>query len=615
MNILNRIRRLLGRTNPAGPRFIISRGYRIDSPFPQYDRDRPFRILRYLETRHLLKPGMLRRPRPVSLKRLRAVHDAEYLRSLQEPQAMEPVLGFPLPPDTQDHFLAFQRLMCGGTLLAARSALERQDIAVNLGGGLHHAARNRGSGFCVFNDVAVAINHVRELGHDFPILVIDLDLHDGDGTRSIFASDPTVFTFSIHNRDLGEVNVTAATTVALGGAVDDDTYLAAVRTLLPPVMADVQPGLVFYLAGSDPCVDDRLGDWKISSAGMRERDRLVMDLVRPQPGRVAVPTVILLAGGYGPTAWRHGAAFFSWLLTGDSRLDIPLEMELPLDHYRRLARLMKHPGLLPGEQTTEARGKQAPHNDWGLTEADLGAAGAPAAKGGGGLFLGLYSQHGVEMILDESGLLEQLRQRGFQHLALVLDLSDPLGHTLRIVSGQRQPLVVMEVKLRIARDQEKTEPDLLVVEWLLVQDAREEAPANVRPLLPGQDHPGMGLLRDLAAVLIVAAEKLDLDGLAFTPSQYHMAQLAHPQGRFPEPDAEARYLAIEKAVAGLDLQSASAAVAAGRVRDSGTGEVVAWEPRVMIIPVRQALRAKLHGDEFQRSVAAAARDLSFRLAV
>ena len=617
MKILDRVRYTLGLGgNPAGPRFVIARDYQIGIPFLQYDRRRPFRILRYLENHHLLKPGMLRRPRPVSLKRLQQIHDAAYMQSLQDPQAMEAILGFRLSALAQDQFLAFQRLMCGGTLLAARNALKRHDIAVNLGGGFHHAARDSGSGFCVFNDVALAISHVRELGHEFPILIVDLDLHDGDGTRRIFADDPTVHTFSIHNRDLGGTTAVAATTVALGSGVDDDTYLAAVRTLLPPVMSAVRPGLVFYLAGSDPCVDDRLGDWRISSDGMRRRDQLVMDLVRPQTGRVEVPTVIVLAGGYGPTAWRHGAAFFSWLLTGDSRLNIPLEMELPVDHYRHLARLMKHPGLSPGERATDEAEQPNRHDDWGLTEADLGAAvaGAPNSPKGEGLFLGLYSQHGLEMILEESGLLERLRQRGFNRLAVAVDLADPLGHTLRIVSGHRTPVVVMEIKLRIARDDPLSGADLLVVEWLLLQDARPEEKSADRPLLPGQDHPGMGLLRDMAAVLIVAVEKLELAGMVYTPSHYHMARLGRAQGRFPVPADEARYLAIEKAVAGLPLQEASAAVSAGNVRERESGVVVAWQPRPMIIPVTAGLRTALHGDDFRAAVTRASRKLNYRLA-
>ncbi len=612
MNILHRIRIWLGLGgNPPGPRFIISRDYQIRIPFPQYDPRRPFRILNYLETRGLLKPGMLRRPRPVSLKRLQEVHDPAYVQSLQDPAAMESVLGFRLDAQAQDKFLTFQRLMCGGTLKAARNALKRQGIAVNLGGGMHHAARASGSGFCVFNDMALAIHHVRELGHEFPILVIDLDLHDGDGTREIFADDPTVHTFSIHNKDLGRVAATASTSVALGAEVEDETYLAAVREHLPPVMAACQPGLVFYLAGSDPCVHDRLGNWRITSEGMAQRDRLVLELVRPGAGQVLVPTVILLAGGYGPTAWRHGAALFSWLLAGESRLDVPLEMELPVDHYRRLARHMKHPGLLPREEAPATTGDA----DWGLTEEDLGGAvaGTSAAGPGAGLFLGLYSRHGLELLLEQAGLMTRLRERGLSQLTLELDLTDPMGQTLRITSGHRPPLVVVEVKLRAAHKESATGRNLLVVEWLLLQDTRPEGQENARPLLPGQKHRGMGLLRDMAAVLIVATERLELDGLMFTPSHFHLARLARGQGRFPDPEDEARYLAIEKAVKGMRLQEASAAVTGGRVRNAATDEPVAWRPRKMIIPVNSSLQEELHGDVFRAAVTAASRKLDYRL--
>ena len=619
MNILRRARQMLRfGDGAAGPRFIISSHYQIGVPFPEYDSRRPFRILNYLENRHLLRPGMLCRPRAVSVRRLQRVHDAAYVQSLQDPAAMEAILGFRLDNRTQDEFLAFQRLMCGGTLRAARNAVVRGNIAVNLGGGLHHAARAVGSGFCVFNDVALAIDHIRELGHGFPILVIDLDLHDGDGTRAIFADDPTVHTFSIHNKDLGTTTAVASTSIALGTGVEDATYLAAVREHLPPVVDACRPGLVFYLAGSDPGRDDRLGDWRITMEGMLERDRFVMGLLRPQPSQVNIPTAILLAGGYGPMAWRHGAAFFSWLLTGNSRLDIPLEMELPVDHYRRLARHMKHPGLLPGEQD-ESAGSEP--DDWGLTEADLGgAASSKAVPGpGSGLFLGLYSRHGLEVVLESAGLMDRLHQRGFEELAVELDLDDPLGHTLRIVTGHPRPAVVFEVKLRVARAPAERHRDFLVVEWLLVQDprqGRETAAANgpARPLLPGQRFRGMGLLRDMAAVLVVAAERLSLDGLLFTPSHFHLARLARPLGRFVAPADEARFLAIAKAVKGMELQEASAAVSAGRVRDAATGETITWQPRPMIIPVRAALQEELRSDPYRSAVTEAGSGLEFRLA-
>ena len=145
--------------------------------------------------------------------------------------------------------LDLQRLMAGGTIQAVRLAMRTGGIAVHLGGGFHHALPDAGAGFCVFNDVAIAIRRLRARGFLAPILVVDLDLHDGNGTRRIFAEDPSVHTFSIHNDHWGETDALASTAIALGGGVEDATYLAALRDALPPVVESLRPGLVIYVAG------------------------------------------------------------------------------------------------------------------------------------------------------------------------------------------------------------------------------------------------------------------------------------------------------------------------------------------------------------------------------
>jgi len=605
-----RIKSLLTRKGgPSGPRFVIHKRYQIDIPFAEYDARRPFRILGYLRRRHLLRRGMLLRPRPVSLNWLQRVHDPEYIQSLEKPGALEPILGSSLDMEGQDRFLCFQRMLCGGTLKAAHNALKRNNVAVNLGGGLHHAGRERGSGFCVFNDVAVAIAFLRDRDHDFPILVVDLDLHDGDGTREIFAEDASVHTFSIHNRDLGKVDAVASTSIALGTEVDDTAYLEAIREHLPPVVASFRPGLIFYLAGSDPNVDDRLGDWRITLEGMLERDRFVMDLARPVGSTAPIPTVILLAGGYGPMAWRHGAGFFSWLLSGTSKLDIPLELELPVDHFRKLSRLMKHPELLTEQESAPgSQGRKPdPDNDWGLNNQDLGGAGMiPDTR-----FLGVYSRHGIELALEGSGLLERLRLKGFRALQVLVDLEDPMGHTLTIRAGERDPQTVMEMKLRVNRRMLR-DRSLLSVEWLLIQDTRSSFELS-RPLLPGQEFPGLGLMRDTAAALVVVCERRDLDGLVFTPTHYHLARLAGPLGFFADPVLQARMLALQHAARNLRLGEAGRAVENGLIMDKKTGEPAGWVPSPMIIPVAQSLRDYFVSRDYESAVAAARRDFDFRL--
>ncbi len=596
------LKMLLGRRDPReGVRFVIHKRYQVNIPFPQYDARRPFRILQYLRGQGLLKRGMLIRPRPVSLQRLKLVHDTRYLTSLGSTEALTSILGITLDDRAQDQFLCFQRLMCGGTLRAARGAVYRGSVMVNLGGGLHHAARDRGSGFCAFNDVALAIASLRERGFDAPILVVDLDLHDGDGTRAIFADDPTVHTFSIHNKDLGDTRATASTSIALGADVEDDAYLSAVREHLPAVFADFKPRLVFYLAGSDPGVDDRLGNWRITLQGLLRRDRLVMELARPGGGIAPLPVVVLLAGGYGPTAWRHGAAFFSWLLSGRDDLDIPPEMELPVDVYRRLSRFLQNPKFL--QQDTEADAA----DDWGLQEEEFSGTGPMRQH----LFLGAFSRHGLEMTLEELGLLDRLRAKGFDKLAVSMDLDDPLGHTLRISTRDDPPLTIFELKLRVDRTVDPGR-GFLMVEWLLIQDARSTFEIS-RPLLPGQKYPGLGLLRDTAAVLIVACENLELDGLAFTPSHFHLACLADPQSRFLDPLKQARFLALRRATAHLRVEEAAGALREGRIRDAQTDRPARWEPGLMILPVSGPMKAFFTGKDYRKQVAAALQGFRFKL--
>ncbi|MBU8871016.1 MAG: histone deacetylase [Gemmatimonadales bacterium] len=592
------IKNIFRSRNTSGDlRFVIHRRYLLDLPFPQYDARRPFRILSYLEKRNLLRRGMLRRPRPVSLRRLKAVHDHEYLHSLENPGALETVLGFSLDPAGQDKFLCFQRLMCGGTLRATRNALRRGGVSVNLGGGFHHASPAAGSGFCVFNDVAIAVASLRKRGFDAPILVVDLDLHDGDGTRAFFADDPTVHTFSIHNQDLGNTRAVASTSLALGPDVDDKTYLDALRNHLPPVLEEVQPGFVFYLAGSDPGITDHLGDWRISLDGMLARDRFVMERLGPE-----TPCVILLAGGYGPRAWRHGAAFFSWLLTGSADLDIPLELELPVDHYRRLTRWMKNPKFLQDE-----KGDGRSEQDWGLSEKDLGLTGAKRPQ----LFLDIFSRHAVEMALEEYGLLNRLRRLGFDGLRVAMDLSDPAGHTLRILTADDEPLTLMELRLRIDRTSEPGRA-YLSVEWLLIQDAGSRFEMS-RPLLPGQKYPGLGLLRNTAAVLVVLCERLDLDGLVSTPSHYHLASLARPLARDRDPEREGYFQAIQQSVVGLPLKEAAEAVENGRVLEFPSEHPVRWKPARLVIPVSKRCKAHFDSPIYREEAARALTEWRFKL--
>lgn len=184
---------------------------------------------------------------------------------------------------------------CGGTLAAARATL-RDGAAVYLAGGTHHARADRGAGYCVFNDCAVGARVLqREAGVE-RVLIVDTDVHQGDGTAAIFAGDPSVFTFSIH----GEQNFPGAKEhsdldIALPSGTGDEVYLQRLRAGLATAFAVGAPQFVFFLSGADPFVGDRLGRLSLSKAGLQARDRLVVAACRER----SLPFVTVMGGGYG----------------------------------------------------------------------------------------------------------------------------------------------------------------------------------------------------------------------------------------------------------------------------------------------------------------------------
>ena len=182
-----------------------------------------------------------------------------------------------------------------GTVEAAAAALDR-GVAFNLAGGTHHAFPDHGEGFCTFNDVGVAVRRLQRDGRVRRAAIVDLDVHQGNGTHAVFAGDPTVFTFSMHGaKNFPFHKVPGTLDVELDDGTGDDAYLALLADALPRVLAASQPDLVVYLAGSDPHEGDRLGRLALTFDGLRRRDRMVLEGCRD----VGIPVCLTISGGYG----------------------------------------------------------------------------------------------------------------------------------------------------------------------------------------------------------------------------------------------------------------------------------------------------------------------------
>jgi acetoin utilization deacetylase AcuC-like enzyme len=289
---------------------VYSERYQVDIGAHVFHMGKYAKVRDGLVARGLVGPAALVEPAPAGWDELALVHTGEYLEKTRNgsfrPSELA-LLELPWSPDVAEGF----RLMAGGTIAAARLAVEagrrlREDAdgaegtrprlaaAANLGGGFHHAFPSHGEGFCLYNDVAVAIRVLQREGIISRAAVVDVDVHQGNGTAFIFDGDPSVFTFSIHQEhNYPHVKPRGSLDVGLPDGTDDREYLHALERALPAAL-DGRPDLMIYVAGADPYLEDQLGGLCLTHEGLRGRDFFVLSAARA----AGIPVVIVFAGGY-----------------------------------------------------------------------------------------------------------------------------------------------------------------------------------------------------------------------------------------------------------------------------------------------------------------------------
>ena len=241
----------------------------------------------------LVSPEGLIVPDPATDEQISRAHSADYLQRVKSGQlTVQEIrrIGLPWSPELVER----ARRSVGGTICACRAAL-LDGVSVNLAGGTHHASRDRGQGFCLFNDSIIAARTMQAEGRARRVVILDCDVHQGNGTAALAADDPTIFTFSIHNEQNFPLHKEPSDLdIGLDDGAGDEVYLEALEDGVQQALKLADADLVIYLAGADPYEGDLLGRFAMSKAGLAERDRMVFGFCR----RAGIPVAITMAGGY-----------------------------------------------------------------------------------------------------------------------------------------------------------------------------------------------------------------------------------------------------------------------------------------------------------------------------
>ena len=271
-----------------------------------YGDHHSFDILKYKRTRDMLisgkilKPKNIFHPEPCTFDDIRLVHTEKYLQMIRDPLYVNQALKIEINSLWENSVLEYYMAVSGGTIEASFKALELKKPVFNLGGGFHHAHPEKAEGFCLLNDIAIAIMRIKKETALKKILIVDLDYHQGNGNGLIFKDDHNVFTFSVHADHWVDIESSTSLDVLVLSDISDKEYMELIRKNLEKVMESFTPEIIYYIAGSDPYEKDELADMKISRGMMLERNMFVFE----QAVKNSLPLVILPGGGYGKYSWK-----------------------------------------------------------------------------------------------------------------------------------------------------------------------------------------------------------------------------------------------------------------------------------------------------------------------
>ncbi len=501
----------------------------------------------YLADTGLVRLEDQRSPQRISYRDLARVHSAAWLDRMGHPDTIARVYASTLTEGSVAGVLQSVRLACGGTLAAAREAVAGRRATLNLGGGFHHAEPDKGGGYCLLNDIAVAVAVLRDDGFRGQVCVIDLDAHPPDGTAACLQRDPKAWIGSISGADWGALAGDVDETLLPGA--DDDTYLHALDGLLRRMP---RPELAFVVAGGDVLASDHHGGLALTVDGARRRD----ERVAARLGDVG--SVWLPAGGYHRDSWRV-LANTALVIARSPVPQVPPSYDPMSRRYSWMARSLQRADLTD-------------RDDYGLD--DLAAELHLSRRRP--RLLDFYTPEGLELALDHYGMLDQLRRLGYGDFRVEVDC-ETMGDRARAFGRCRgEEHLLIEVVLERRKIQGEA---VLYVHWLTLRHPLAPI-VDGQLALPGQEVQGPGLSREFSALFARMVERLKLAGVAFTPSHYHMAYASRAVARFVSPERQGRFEAMLRDLGALPVADVTRAVAEGRVRCNG--EPYRWEAEDMV---------------------------------
>ena len=277
----------------AKTKLIYSEKYRVDIGAHVFPTEKYALIKKILIKQGMFKEDDFLSPPMPDEKDVLSVHTEEYLNKLKKGQlSMMEILTMELPYSEE---LVEASLLCvGGTIQACKNAIENR-LGIHIGGGFHHAFPDHGEGFCVLNDIACGIKYLQRTEKIVKALIVDCDLHQGNGTAYIFREDRSVFTFSIHQENnYPAIKPPSDLDIGLADGVSDEEYLEKLKENIPKIIDSFQPELVLFVAGADPYEKDQIGGLSLTMEGLEKRDELVIGWAKD----ANIPLCIVLAGGY-----------------------------------------------------------------------------------------------------------------------------------------------------------------------------------------------------------------------------------------------------------------------------------------------------------------------------